>query len=390
VDKRLLLSAVAVTVMGAGVAAYVVARPDPPPATRPTTARLRTVRVERTDLSLTAKMAGTLGYGATQTVTGAGEGVITSLPSPGTVLGRGDEAARVDDQPVIVFYGRTPLFRDLDRVGLVGRDVKVVADNLAALGYDIGSQPRVGRVITAAAGPAASPAASPNSDRKGDAAPPKAAGRAKVRAGDRVLTRPLLAAIATWRDRSGMRSDVLRAADVLVLPGKVRVLSQAGKVGGSGTGPLLTVASSRKSVTVRAESRDLSSVHLNQKVRITLPSQKVVGGVVRSISTTAKEQENEGAADDHTLTQDVAVSVDDGAAIEHLDSASVTVEFPTQTKKGVLAVPVNALIAPIGGGYALQPAEGPLIAVNTGLFADGMVEVSGPGVSEGLPVVAAR
>jgi hypothetical protein len=35
----------------------------------------------------------------------------------------------------------------------------------------------------------------------------------------------------------------------------------------------------------------------------------------------------------------------------------------------------------------LQPKEGALIPVETGLFAKGMVEVTGPNVAEGLQVV---
>jgi hypothetical protein len=55
----------------------------------------------------------------------------------------------------------------------------------------------------------------------------------------------------------------------------------------------------------------------------------------------------------------------------------------------VLAVPVNALLALAGGGFALQPTNGSLIAVKTGLFANGMVEVTGTGVHAGLEVRSA-
>jgi hypothetical protein len=52
----------------------------------------------------------------------------------------------------------------------------------------------------------------------------------------------------------------------------------------------------------------------------------------------------------------------------------------------VLAVPVGALLALSGGGYALQRPDGALIAVRTGLFAGGMVQVSGSGLTAGLHV----
>jgi hypothetical protein len=54
----------------------------------------------------------------------------------------------------------------------------------------------------------------------------------------------------------------------------------------------------------------------------------------------------------------------------------------------VLSVPVTALLATAGGGYAVQQAAAPhkLVPVTTGLFAAGYVEISGPGVYPGLQV----
>jgi hypothetical protein len=56
----------------------------------------------------------------------------------------------------------------------------------------------------------------------------------------------------------------------------------------------------------------------------------------------------------------------------------------------VLAVPVQALVARAGGGYGLQRADGRLVAVTPGLFADGYVEVTGRAVGAGDRVQAPR
>jgi multidrug efflux pump subunit AcrA (membrane-fusion protein) len=56
----------------------------------------------------------------------------------------------------------------------------------------------------------------------------------------------------------------------------------------------------------------------------------------------------------------------------------------------VLAVPVGALIALQEGGYAVQVVangRAKLVAVRTGMFADGQVEVSGDGLAAGQRVV---
>jgi hypothetical protein len=63
------------------------------------------------------------------------------------------------------------------------------------------------------------------------------------------------------------------------------------------------------------------------------------------------------------------------------------VNFTAEVRRGVLAVPVGALIALREGGYALQLPGGKLVAAQTGMFAKGMVEVGGAGITSGLKVV---
>jgi hypothetical protein len=56
---------------------------------------------------------------------------------------------------------------------------------------------------------------------------------------------------------------------------------------------------------------------------------------------------------------------------------------------GVLAVPVSALVALAGGGYAVQVVSGGgahLTGVHTGLFSSSLVQVTGPGLRAGLSV----
>ena len=59
--------------------------------------------------------------------------------------------------------------------------------------------------------------------------------------------------------------------------------------------------------------------------------------------------------------------------------------------RNVLAVPVEALLALRGGGNAVEvvgsSGERTLVAVETGTFADGYVEVTGRGIEEGARVV---
>jgi membrane fusion protein, multidrug efflux system len=67
----------------------------------------------------------------------------------------------------------------------------------------------------------------------------------------------------------------------------------------------------------------------------------------------------------------------------------VTVTLTASSASDVLAVPVAALLALAEGGYGLEVVQdgvGRVVAVQTGVFADGKVEVSGDGVVEGAVV----
>jgi hypothetical protein len=74
--------------------------------------------------------------------------------------------------------------------------------------------------------------------------------------------------------------------------------------------------------------------------------------------------------------------------LSSLDEAAVSVDFRQQEERHVLSVPVTALLATAGGGYAIQQATAPdrLVAVTPGLFAAGYVQISGALVSPGLQV----
>jgi len=76
-------------------------------------------------------------------------------------------------------------------------------------------------------------------------------------------------------------------------------------------------------------------------------------------------------------------------AAGHLDQAPVTVNIVSAQAHDVLAVPISALVALAGGGYAVEVFRGGtvhLIAVQTGLFSQTLVQVSGAGLTAGTPV----
>jgi len=315
---------------------------------------LSTVKVTTTDLTDSQTLAGTLGFGVASTVAGAGVGMLTRLPAVGDVVGRGAVLYRVDDVPVPVFLGATPLFRTLGAVGLKGADVQVVADNLAALGFPTGIQ---------------------TTD------PARA-----------VWTARATAALTRWQRSAGLDpTGTLGVGQVVVLGADARVNAVLARLGDAAARDVLTVTSTAKVVTVPVKATELSPVKVGGAVTIVLPDRSRIPGTIAAIGTAAAGgDDDKDSASDEPPTLAVTVTPNDPADVAALDYASVEVEVVTRSRPAVLAVPVGALVALAEGGYAVQRRDGHLVAVTTGMFSRSLVEISGPGVTDGMTVVTAQ
>ena len=341
---------------------------------------VQTATVVKTDMSATESLTGSLGYGPARPVKG-GDGIVTWLPQPGTRIKRGSQVYRADDRPVPLFYGGMPLYRAINEPGTVGRDVRIVAKNLKALGYQIGWQPGAGQTYTRtrpapAAGRSPAPSPSPKPVRT----------RITVRKGEAVLTSSLVAAIKRWQQDAGLPvTGGIGVGDVVVLPGAVRIDSVTAQPGDSAAEPLLTVTPTAKVITVPAEVAEAATIERGDPVTVVLPGDDSVPGEVSAVGTAVAKGEGDGASE--APKRAVTVTVDGDRGLAGIDAAEVQVDFAGETRQDVLAVPVGALVALSEGGYAVQPAGGGLIAVTTGMFAKGLVEVTGDGLTEDLPVV---
>jgi hypothetical protein len=338
----------------AGVVVLVLLnRPSPTaPAARP---RVETTTVRKADLANTRSETGTLGFGAQRVIKGTGTGVVTGLPAVGDVAKLGEPLFRVNDRPVPVFFGATPMFRTLGTPGMKGSDVAVVMDNLAELGYRPGRRP--------------------NDEAKAE------------------FTPTVAKALKAWQTDAGLEpTGTLDVGQVLVLDGPVRTAAVLAQLGDPVDGELVAVTATTRVVILSMAIAEASSLAVDTPVTVVRPDGREIPAKVASVATATPESDAEGGTgqgDQPDQRMAVVVAPDSPADVADLDAAQVEVKITTETRTAVLVVPVEALIALREGGYAVQLPGGELRAVETGMYSRALVEISGPGIAEGLTVVTA-
>jgi multidrug resistance efflux pump len=277
----------------------------------------------------------------------------TMLPDPGTVVRRGQALYAVNGQPVLLLYGPVAAWRAF-RAGMSpGRDVAELNANLDALGY------------------------------------------AERLAGD-AFTSATAQAIDALQQAHGLdQTGQLPLGSVVFEPGPVRVTSVTPTVGATvQAGAVLSVTSTHHQVAIDLDASQQSEVKVGDPVTITLPDNSTTPGVVSKVgkvATTPSSDQSGGGSSTPTIEVDVKLSHERAAG--QLDQAPVQVSITTASVKSALVVPVNALLALAGGGYAVEVVDPSgarhLVAVTTGLFddAEGLVQVSGAGLKAGQRVV---
>ncbi|TMR92028.1 efflux RND transporter periplasmic adaptor subunit [Nonomuraea basaltis] len=302
-----------------------------------------TAKVTRTTLTETKTVDGTLGYGDPISVTAKSQGTITWLPGEGSTITRGHGVYSVDADRHPLLYGAIPLYRTLED-GVEGRDVELLERNLDKLGY-------AGFDV------------------------------------DDAFTWATREAVEDWQEDLGLDvTGKVQPGDVVVADGPLRVAELKKTLGDSASGPVLTATGTTREVLVNLDVADEHLVKKGMKATVELPGGSTVNGKIASVGKVATET---GSGNDTTTTVEVAVSV--SGLKKSFDAAPVDVTIVSEQRENVLAVPVGALVALAEGGYGVQVVEGSAtryVAVETGMFADGKVEVTG--VEEGMTVAVPK
>jgi Putative peptidoglycan binding domain len=315
---------------------------EPDPSGQATDPSLATAAVTRTNLTQTQQVNGTLGYGTPVRVSAHGGGTVTWLPALGAVVRRGQQLYQVDSLPVSLFYGTRPFYRSLHS-GDDGADVKVLEQNLAALGY-------TGFTV------------------------------------DTGYTASTAAAVTEWQDdHSYSGTGVFDPATVVLAPAAVRVASLAVQPGDQAGGQVLSYSGTTRVVQVPLDVALQGMARKGSAATVTLPDGKTVAGTIAAVGTVATAGHNEN--DPPTI--DVTVAVADQSKLGTLDQAPVTVTLVAASVRNVLTVPVAALVALADGGTGVQVVTGStshFVTVQLGMFAGGRVQVTGDGIAEGTLV----
>jgi hypothetical protein len=183
--------------------------------------------------------------------------------------------------------------------------------------------------------------------------------------------------------------------------------SAAAGSGGASAQAIMQTSSTQLVVTVELDASKQSEAVTGEPVTVEMPNSQVVDGRISAVSPVAQSSSsassgsgaggssNSGGNGSSSSsgtgsgsTVPVTVVLSRHLATGGLDQAAVSVNFEQQVESNVLSVPVTALLATQGGGYAVQEAAAPhrLLPVTPGLFAAGYVQVSGAGIYSGLRV----
>jgi hypothetical protein len=378
--RRRWLITIAVVAVVAAVAVTVVVRGPNPFARKHTShsgagsagsVATSLATVTQRELSSQTQVNATLGYAGSYTVTyqgggapagagGGSSGTFTSLPTVGTLVRQGDVLYRVNNNPVVVLYGSTPAYRTLaegaDASDVTGPDVAELNADLVALGY---------------------------------------VSKSDVDSAWDQFNWATKDGIEKLQEHYGLdQTGSLGLGSVVFLPSAVRVTSVSASVGGPAGGPVLTATSTGRQVSIHLDTSQQSYVKVGDKVTITLPNNQTTPGVVSSVGTVASSGSGSGSSGSSSSpTVTVLIRPSDPAATGTWDQAPVTVTITTATEHHAVVVPVTALLAQAGGGYAVEvvAADGThrLVEVTLGVFddADGLVQVTGSGLAVGQRVV---
>ena len=312
-----------------------------------------TATITKGDLVGETTVQGTLHYADSYTLKSAFEGVVTALPTPGTTLTQGSHVYTVAGNNTYLLHGATPAWRAFEEGMSDGEDVTQLETALSELGYF---------------------EATPNAHFDWNT----------------------IAAIKKWQKALTLpQSGSLPLGTVLFAPEDVRIGALKARVGDNATmeTELFTASSSRQVISANLKLSDQALGVVGNSVTVRLPgSAATTTGTITSVEP-PREKDSEEGSKETTKERIIPITVtpDDTSALDGLQEASVSLGLTSQTRTGVLSVPLGALVALSSDQFGVEVVDekGEIrrVPVTVGLFAGDRVEVSGDEIAEGQRVV---
>lgn len=310
---------------------------------------VETAQVRRGDLTNEREFKAVVSFGDSWTVATAAVGTMTAHHSVGAVVKFGTSLVRVDNRPVFLAQGTMPMYRELSKVDTRQRDEN--GDRLELLS---GPDVRQLQAFLLDAG----------HDAAGDLDTDGVFGLATQKA------------LKAWQEAVGLTvTGRVDSASLVFSPDPLRVASES-RIGADFAG--LEVTSAESKVLVDTSNRDRPALAVGTKVAVGLPGDAVIPGRVTKQAETA-------GADGSQVRR--ATIIADGSLPGDARTATVTVSEIAAAD--VMYVPVAALRALAGGGFAVEVSVGPetaLVRVTVREILDGQAEIIGD-IGEGDRVV---
>jgi peptidoglycan hydrolase-like protein with peptidoglycan-binding domain len=315
-----------------------------------------TAEVTKKDLDAAVKAPGKLGFAEGRKISSAGSGVLTWIPEGGKQVDRGGKLYEVDAKGVYLMIGKKPMYREL-KLGNKGEDVRQLKQNLKALGHG-----------------------------------PDLVADDEFTPGTRV-------AVQNWQEDHGLKqTGRIGPEQIVFAPGPLRAGKPEAALGDrlAPGKPVYTASGAERIAEMQVTASEAGQRKVGDKVTVQLPDGSTAPGKISSVGTSAEAPDEEtgggdGGGKNAKIT--ITIELDKPGQVKGVDQAPVTVSMSGESRQDVLSVPVQALIALPGQGFGVQVVKDGKVSdlpVKLGLFANGRVEISGSGISEGTKVVVPK
>ena len=351
--RILLLTGIGVVVVGLVGAGVVFAqspgsaRPDAKPL------KVETAVVTRGDLTEEVRAQGTLAFASLREMGTTLSGTVTAITGVGTPVGAGQELFRVDDLPVVLMHGELPAWRSFESGMPAGRDVLQLEQNLKVLGLF---------------------------DREPDTK----------------FDWNTEAAVKKWQKSLVLaQTGIIEHGRVIFSVGDVRIQSQKAAIGDESGAELVSVTGTQKLVVAYIDPAQRGHAPVDASVTVLLPGAVSTTGTVRALGAPEEREGTNGKA----LKIPVTITLDEPEVAADFENVSVSLLLAQTRASDVLLIPVGSLLALPGGGFAVEvvteastssATPTPLVAVELGAFANGLVVVAGGELAEGTKIVVAK